>query len=59
MGAKAWMLQRTRDNLLMLRKAFAKAGSSIAELDDIIGRIEGRLLELNTSKEVMANKEAG
>ena len=59
MGTKAWMLRTTRDNLVMLRKAFAKAGRSVAELDEIIGHFEARLLQLEQSEKAMTDKQTG
>jgi hypothetical protein len=48
MCPKTWMLRTTRDNLVMLRKAFAKAGRSIAEADEIISHLEERLVQLES-----------
>lgn len=48
----------TRDNLVMLREAFAKAGRSAAEPDEIIGRFEARLLQLEVSEKATVDKQA-
>ena len=53
------MLRTTRDNLVMLRKAFAKAGRSVTELDEIIGHFEVRLLQLERSEKAMLDKQTG
>jgi hypothetical protein len=56
MGTKAWMLRTTRDNLVLLRKAWANAGRSVVELDEIIGHFDPHLLELEQSKKATADK---
>ncbi len=43
-----WMLRTTHDNLVLLRKAFAKAGRSVTEPDEIIGHFEARILQLGS-----------
>ncbi len=59
MGTKAWMLRTTRDNLVMLRKAFAKTGKSVAELDEIISHFEATLLQLEVSEKARADEQTG
>jgi tetratricopeptide (TPR) repeat protein len=49
-GTKAWMVRSTRDNLVMLRKAFAKTGRSVTEIDEITACFEARLHELDRSE---------
>jgi tetratricopeptide (TPR) repeat protein len=48
MSITPWMLRTTRDNLVMLRIAFTKAGRSATELDEIIGHFETRLVQLES-----------
>jgi tetratricopeptide (TPR) repeat protein len=46
---KTWMWRTTRDNLVMLRRTFAKIGRSVSELDEVIGHFEARLAQLELS----------
>jgi hypothetical protein len=52
-GTKAWMVRTTRDNLVMLRKALAKTGRSVTEIDEIIGYFEARVRELDRSEQAV------
>jgi tetratricopeptide (TPR) repeat protein len=51
-GTKAWMVRTTRDNLVMLRKALAKTGRSVTEIDEIIDYFEARVHELDRNEQV-------
>jgi MAP3K TRAFs-binding domain len=58
-GTKAWMLRTTRDNIVLVRKAFGKTGRSVAELDEIIDHFEARLMQLERNEKAITDSQTG